>query len=554
MKDLSYYLTFGKRYLVIGILAYITAAYIGINIDTDINTVKFTVYSAIYAGLTAVLCIPIIISKASRGTKYTGIGCMLIIILFILGFSRSVIYTQNIKSKQNIFGSRATICGIVKTVPAPSSSGKSMEFDVDVYSVNNDSMLKKPIRVKVFADTNYFNGNDITFGSKIMCSVKIMNDTPPYKGAFSYSRYLLQNNIICSGYTRLIKSQAFHTLAEVSVSKLSSVGYTVRNYITNLYSSSPCANDEKALINGILVGDRDGFSEDLYTRFSQSGFMHIAAVSGMHTSYLLLLITCILSIFRFSKRFICIPTIPILILFAAVSLFTPSVCRAVIMMSVMLVASAVIRRSDSITSLAIAALILVVKNPYYLESASFLMSFGATLSILVFYAPLKARLSFMIASKPDSALEYKKLKYAALCIPHKLTEYIVLSITLSLCGTLGLSYFTAKMFGSIQWGSIIGSIVVLPIVALIFIAGYANCIVALVSKPISNLIIKFLLNPSLIVVNNCAKFFSNRVFRINTYTPPKSFFIIFLVICTGIYIMLLPPKESKADCDNESTD
>ena len=220
----------------------------------------------------------------------------------------------------------------------------------------------------------------------------------------------------------------------------------------------------------------------------------------------------------------------------------------------MLVASAVMRRSDSITSLAVAALILVVKNPYYLESASFLMSFGATLSILVFYAPLKARLSFMIASKPDSALEYKKLKYAALCIPHKLTEYIVLSITLSLCGTLGLSYFTVKMFGSIQWGSIIGSIVVLPIVALIFIAGYANCIVALVSKPISDLIIKFLLNPSLIVVNNCAKFFSNRVFRINTYTPPKSFFIIFLVICTGIYIMLLPSKESNADCDNESTD
>lgn len=43
MKDLSYYLTFGKRYLVVGILAYITAAYIGINIDKDINTVKFTV-------------------------------------------------------------------------------------------------------------------------------------------------------------------------------------------------------------------------------------------------------------------------------------------------------------------------------------------------------------------------------------------------------------------------------------------------------------------------------------------------------------------------------
>ena len=147
--------------------------------------------------------------------------------------------------------------------------------------------------------------------------------------------------------------------------------------------------DEKGLLIGILTGDRSEISKEGYARLSKSGFMHIAAVSGMHISYLLLFITAILSMFHLPKRLAAIITIPCLVIFAAAAQFTPSVCRAVFMMSVFLLSGILRRSSDSLTAIGMAALTLIISNPYYLDNASFLLSFGATVGILVFYGPLR---------------------------------------------------------------------------------------------------------------------------------------------------------------------
>lgn len=550
MTDFDYYLTFGRRYLAMGVLVYIIAAYTALNINTDIDISTFIVYSAAYAAAVAFASIPLLLLNIKRDIKYSILGCLLLTVIFILGFFRTVMYINSIEKKQMIFDDRATISGVVKSEPALSSSGKTVEFDVKVYEIKDSPALKKPINVRVFANTDYFN-RDIEYGSTVMCSVKRMNDKPAFKNAFTYSRYLLQNNIICSGYVKLIKPTVLNVSDDSLFYCLENLGYNIRKYILTVCENSPCGNDEKALLKGILVGDRDGFSEDLYSRYSNSGFMHIAAVSGMHTSYLFLLISFILRIFRFPKRFICIPAIPLLVLFAAVALFTPSVCRAVTMMSIMLVSIAVRRSNDSITALSVAALILVIQNPYSLESASFLMSFGATLAILVFYSPIRSCLNCIVTDKPTFEAGANKLKYLASCTVSKLTGYIAQSISLSLCGTLGLSYFTARMFGTIQWGSIIGSIFVLPVVAIVFITGYANCLISLICKPLSSLVFKLILNPSLWFINTCAEFFSKRIFRINTYTPPRSFFVIFIILCLGIYILLIPSKNKSSDTDDD---
>lgn len=550
MTDFDYYLTFGRRYLAMGVLVYTIAAYTALNINTDIDISTFLIYSSAYAAAVALASVPLLLLNIKRGTKYLILGCLLLTVIFILGFSRTVIYTNSIEKTQTLFDDRVTISGVVKSEPSLSSSGKTIEFDVRVYEIKDSSALKKPIKVRIFANTDYFN-HDIEYGSTIMCSVKRMNDKPAFKNAFTYSRYLLQNNIICSGYVKLIKTIDPPSMDSSAFDHFESLGYNIRKHILTVCENSPCGNDEKALLKGILVGDRDGFSEDLYSHYSNSGFMHIAAVSGMHTSYLFLLISFILGTFHFPKRFICIPTIPLLILFAAVSLFTPSVCRAVIMMSVMLIALSIRRSNDSITALSVAALILVIQNPYSLESASFLMSFGATLSILVFYSPIHSRLNCIVTDKPTFEAGGNKLKYLLLYAINKLTGYTAQSISLSLCGTLGLSYFIAKMFGSIQWGSIVGSIFVLPVVAIVFITGYANYFISMIYKPLSTLIFKLILNPALCFINACAGFFSKSIFRINTYTLPKSFFIIFIIFCLCLYMILIPSKNKPTNPEDD---
>ena len=76
------------------------------------------------------------------------------------------------------------------------------------------------------------------------------------------------------------------------------------------------------------------------------------------------------------------------ILFAAVTGFSPSVIRAGICVIITYIGYAVLRTSDGITSLGIAALVLTVTNPYSVGDLGMLLSFSATLGILMWASPL----------------------------------------------------------------------------------------------------------------------------------------------------------------------
>lgn len=128
----------------------------------------------------------------------------------------------------------------------------------------------------------------------------------------------------------------------------------------------------------ILTGDTsdlydDGeFTDDLKI----SGVYHIVAVSGMHISFLVALCT----VFTGNrKRRIFILT-PIVLIFMAMSGFRPSVTRAGIMFFILLLSSASMRESDSITSLSIALGILLVINPYSCRDIGLQLSFAAMLA------------------------------------------------------------------------------------------------------------------------------------------------------------------------------
>ena len=61
MTDFDYYLTFGKRYLAMSVLAYIIGAYTALNINTNIDFSTFTIYSASYTAAVAIICVPFLL-------------------------------------------------------------------------------------------------------------------------------------------------------------------------------------------------------------------------------------------------------------------------------------------------------------------------------------------------------------------------------------------------------------------------------------------------------------------------------------------------------------
>lgn len=502
--------TFGKRYLVILILTYILSTYFALSFPQLMphNSLISYVYSIAFIVFLVVIVCLLCIRKSLRNIS---IFTFFMIIIFISGLIRTSYFTASLTSKQKLVSDNPSVCGVVKSPAVLSSTQKSYAVTLDIYSVNEISSKTIPIKLYIPTDLGEPQVGDI-----ISCKLSLNLVSPPaFKEGFNYQNYLFQNGVVSAYYAKK---------AEISGTKplnpLFALGYKIRNIITHSVDRYSYKSDNAELLKGILVGDVSGFSDELYNKYTNSGFIHIASVSGMHTSYILMLIAFMLSLIKFPNRFKSIIAIPVLVIFASVSLFTPSVLRAVIMTSVLLLSSLFRRHNDSITALFISAFILVFYNPYTLTSTGFLLSYSATLGILVYFNLIRNCISTVISSK------------------NYFVRYFVKSVSLSTSANIGILYFGAKFFGKLQIGSIVGNIIIIPFVGLVFFCGYINCLLSYIWNDAAAVFANVIINSVLSVINYVAEFFSQGIFHLNILSPPDSFFIIYLIICAALYMLL----------------
>lgn len=529
------YTILNKRYFLLGAIIYVIATYIGLKFDTYLfkDNLNIYIYSLYYIiGLTTVSCILYFLLHKNSQI----LNIYLIVLIFVIGFVRVYSVCSYYNKNNKIINENPNVCGIVTSEPKLSSSGQSYVVDTDILYLNtNDETiaLDKPIRTVTYISKDSVKSPP-SFGDTFNCTYRYeLNMKPSFKGAFDYSRYLKQNKICYSGYTYNYNETDIPDYKPSPFRRLCNLGYKLRFAVKDSVKNHIYNENEAALLCGILLGDVSGFSDKLYESYTDSGLIHVASVSGMHTSYIFLIISIILTLMRVPKRLFALFAIPVLLIFAAVALFTPSVNRAVIMLSIMLLSYVFKRQHDSLTALAFSAVVIIFNNPYCLESYSFILSFSATLGLLICADPIQKMLSFAILS-PKNKLLNKPVTY--------LSSYVVNSVSLSLSGLIGISYFTAKFFGRIAFGGIIGNILIYPAVALILIFGFINSFVFRICKPLSDIIAVFVLNPTLKFTNCIAEFFSKDIFSVITLRPNAVFFIFYIVICYIVYILLIPSK------------
>ena len=534
---------FNKRYFSLGVVVYIVATYLGLKFDTCLGKGNLNVF--VYS-----LCYTVILTVISgiayfifhKNTKITSqiLSIYLIVIIFIIGYSRVCCVYSSYTKNNTMIANNPKIYGIVTSEPKLSSSGKSYAINTDVLQLNTSDdiiTLDNPIRTITYISKDSIDSPP-SVGDTFKCTYDFeLNMKPTFKGGFDYSRYIKQNKVCYSGYTYDYTKFDGIKYTPSPFRKLCSLGYKLRSAITDSFNIYTYSDNEKALLGGILLGDVSSFSDDLYDAYTDSGLIHIASVSGMHTSYLFLIISIILTLMHIPRRIYAIFAIPVLIIFAAIALFTPSVNRSVIMLSILLLSSIFKRENDSITALSFSAVVILFNNPYSLESYSFILSFSATLGLLIYATPIKRNIS-------SAVLSFKN-KYSNKPLSN-LSLYIINSISLSLSGMIGISYFTANFFGRITHGGIIGNIIIFPAVAVIFIFGFLNSLIFYVYKPLSRLIAVYILNPTLKLTNDIAAFFSNDIFSFSTPHSYKIFFIIYIVICYIIYILLTSNKKGES--------
>jgi len=233
--------------------------------------------------------------------------------------------------------------------------------------------------------------------------------------------------------------------------------------------------DTAAFIKALLVGERVDIDYETNTAFKVSGISHIIAVSGLHMSVLFGAIYALTARNRWLSALL---GIPVMLLFAAIVGFTPSVTRACIMQSVMLIGLVFKREYDQQTALSAAVMLMILSNPMVVVSVSFQLSVGCVIGIMLFSGRIQ-----------DWLLERKWLtNVKGRGVVPRLRRWFVSSVSISISASVITTPLVAYYFETVSLVSVLTNLLTVWLVSYIFILAAVSLLLSLVSMPLAALV------------------------------------------------------------------
>lgn len=211
--------------------------------------------------------------------------------------------------------------------------------------------------------------------------------------------------------------------------------------------------EEGSLLSALLSGNQKGFSEAFERALTVSGTRHITAVSGLHVAIL----AGILMQF-FGKRIGLLLSVPAAVTYAALVGFTPSVVRAGILLIFWAAAFCLKQEKDSLTAMAAALLLLSAYNPFSAVSAGLLLSFSATLGLILLSAPLNEVWNRLL--KPVRQKTHRRL-----------LRYVTGTITATTAATLFTMPLNLLFFDTVPLFSLLSNVLILWAISLVMVLG-----------------------------------------------------------------------------------
>ena len=269
--------------------------------------------------------------------------------------------------------------------------------------------------------------------------------------------------------------------------------------------------ENKNLLIAMILGDTEDLSEELKTDFLNSNLYHILSVSGGQVSNIIIGITILFRLLKIHKKIMDVLCILILIEFMFLTGLTPSIIRACIMCIISLISGLIIRRYDIANSLGISLLIILINNPFAINSLSVLLSYFGFLGIIVLG-------SFTIK-------EVNKV------IKNNILRYILNIVISSVAAQIFIFPIILYVFGTISLTFIFSNLLIIPLSTVITIIDLFIMIC-----PLS---IFGFVEPLIELTINIVEFFSNiGISKIYCIIPNIKEIIIYYVMSIYLYYML----------------
>jgi len=351
---------------------------------------QFSFYSLIVAS--CILLITIIIyqflplSKKFIFSSFNGIAITVLIAVLgaLLTWIKDIRHTSNWIGNNNTAHNYLTLKLQEPLVEKPNSYKA-------IASIENSFQQKAvfPVKGNVIV---YFKKDSLVsslgYGSIILIQKplqQIKNSGNP--GSFDFKRYSLFQGVTHQVY---LATNDFVCLPASEGNAYKAFLFQSRKWTISVLRKYIKGEKEQGLAEALLIGYKDDLDKNLVQSYSNTGVVHVIAISGLHLGiiyWLLLFITKPLKRKQTSwLRFIII--IAALWGFSFLAGAQPSVLRSAVMFTAIALSTVLDKRASIYNTLAMSAFLLLCSNPFWLWDVGFQLSYAAVLSIIVFFKPI----------------------------------------------------------------------------------------------------------------------------------------------------------------------
>jgi competence protein ComEC len=309
-------------------------------------------------------------------------GTLITLVLFLAGWVSVVQYNE--LNNRLHFSKTAAQYIVVKINNEPTQKAGLVRFTTTVKQFIHNKKPSAATGTLLIAIKDS-TASRLYYGDELLIRAQYIPVDPPFNPAeFNYKKYLAHQNIYYQAFLFPGQYAVINTLTGNPI-----IAYSLRLRQRLVEKLKTHMHDTAAIVvaSTLILGYKADMSNDILQAYSKTGTIHVLSVSGAHVAIIYALLAIVLGFlnrYKYGKVVKALLIISLIWYYSLLTGFSPAVCRAAVMITMVIIGQTYNRYINTLNILAISAFFLLLYNPFFITDVGFQLSYLAVAGLIVF--------------------------------------------------------------------------------------------------------------------------------------------------------------------------
>lgn len=315
-------------------------------------------------------------------------GGLIYVSLFLAG-QLAIYYSHHNHFNTHITKTQPCETLLVRLIENPEEKNKTYRVVANIeYGFNNKKTIETFGKVQLYFIKTGFDST-LKYGDYVLIkNVLEPPQKPPNPAEFDYAKWLEYQEIYQQAF---LQPGDYTKTGKNNTNPVFAIAFAARQHFDALLNTSMPDSNTYGVASALVLGQRNHVADELTDAYSRTGTIHILAVSGLHVMAIYVLLSKLLGFLTktLGLRVLRASILLMVIwLYAFITGLAPSIARAAVMISFVVLGDVMSRKTNLYNSLAASALFILCMDAKALFNIGFQLSYLAVIGIGWLYTPI----------------------------------------------------------------------------------------------------------------------------------------------------------------------